>query len=252
MPLFRDLTEDSDDDSIQPDIFLDVPYVPSDETVVAAMLNLAGVGPKDMLYDLGSGDGRIVITAARKYGARGIGVELDPLRVADAMDDASDVGLECQVDFIEEDLFTVDFSEATVVTLYLMDSINVQLRPRFLKELRPGTRIISHAFDMGDWQADERIRLEASSIYKWIVPAQVAGTWEWEGLDGQIYRIDLQQKYQDVSGRIWVADKEVSLQSAVLSGACLDIKVQTESGVSPKYITLNFDHNDLLTIQESA
>src|SRR5690606_2492800 len=145
------------------------------------MLELANVGPRDVLYDLGSGDGRIVIEAAKRYGTRGVGVDLDPTRVADAMEYAGNVGVEYLVDFLEADLFTVNIRNATVVTLYLLDSVNVQLRPRLLNELRPGTRIISQTFDMGDWQPDARIRRHGIRIHKWIVPAHIAGAWEWEG-----------------------------------------------------------------------
>ncbi|MGO3132454.1 MAG: class I SAM-dependent methyltransferase, partial [Alcaligenes sp.] len=123
--------------SIEPHIFLDVPFVPSDDRVIDAMLTMAGTGRDDVLYDLGCGDGRIVIAAAKKYLTHSIGVELDPLRIADAMEQAGLAGVEYMVDFIEEDIFDADFSKASILTLYLMDSINVQLRPRILKDMRP-------------------------------------------------------------------------------------------------------------------
>lgn len=174
--MFRDLVDDLDDFSAEPDKFLDVPFVPTDERVIEAMLTLAGVGPEDVLYDLGSGEGGIVIAAARDYRARGIGIEIDPLRIADAMEYAGDAGVEHLVDFVEDDIFTADFHEATVVTLYLLESINIQLRPELLRQLRPGTRIVSHAFNMGDWKADEQVDLSGISIYKWVVPARAACT----------------------------------------------------------------------------
>lgn len=174
--MFRDLVDDLDDFSAEPDKFLDVPFVPTDERVIEAMLTLAGVGPEDVLYDLGSGEGGIVIAAARDYGARGIGIEIDPLRIADAMEYAGDAGVEHLVDFVEDDIFTADFHEATVVTLYLLESINIQLRPELLRQLRPGTRIVSHAFNMGDWKADEQVDVSGISIYKWVVPARAACT----------------------------------------------------------------------------
>lgn len=229
-------------------MFLDVPFVPTDENVIEAMLNLGDVGSKDLLYDLGSGDGRILITAAQNRGARGIGVELDPLRIADAMEDAGHARVEHLVDFIEEDIFTVDFSEATVVTLYLLDSVNAQLRPRLLDELRSGTRIISHAFDMGDWQADERLKFSGVSLYKWIVPARVAGVWEWDGLDGQCYRVELQQTYQKVSGKAWLADEAADLKSARLCGGHLELKIQSEKAASPNTFTLNFEKDKLQSV----
>jgi hypothetical protein len=246
--LFRDLIDDLDDYSPEPDQFLDVPFVPSDEGVIEAMFNLAGVGPKDVLYDLGSGDGRIVIAAAKDRRTRGIGIDIDPFRIGNAMEEAGDAGVECLVDFIEEDIFTADFSEATVVTLYLLDSINVQLRPRLLSQLRPGTRIVSQTFDMGDWNADERLKLNGVSIYKWIVPAQVAGTWEWEGLDGEPYRVELQQKYQEVSGSAWLADEAVDLESATLRGGSLELTIRVDRTSAPHSFMLNFENAELQSV----
>ena len=250
--MFRDLVDDLDDYSPEPEKFLDVPFVPTDESVIKAMLDLAGVGPKDVLYDLGSGDGRILIAAAKAHDTRGIGIEIDPLRIADAMEYAGDTGVEYLVDFVEEDIFTADFSEATVVTLYLLDSINVQLRPRLLSELRPGTRIISHAFDMGDRKADERLRLNGINIYKWIVPAQVAGIWEWEGLDGKAYRVELQQKYQEVTGSAWLDDNATPLKGARLHGDCLELKIQGTDTTSLNSFTLNFEDNELQSVLEDS
>lgn len=247
LPLFRDLVDDLHDYSIEPLLFLDVPFVPTGDDVVKAMLDLARVGPKDVLYDMGSGDGRILIAAAKTRGTRGIGIEIDPLRIADSMEAAGDTGVEHLVDFIEEDIFTADISEATVVTLYLLDSINAQLRPRLLTQLRPGARIISHAFDMGDWQPDERRRLNDVNIYKWVVPAQVAGVWEWEGLDGKPYRVELQQEYQKVTGRAWRADEAAPLKSAKLHGGCLELEIQ---GSSLNSFTLNFEDGELQSILE--
>jgi SAM-dependent methyltransferase len=244
--------DDLDDYSPEPDMLLDVPFVPTDEAVIEAMLNLGEVGRKDLLYDLGSGDGRILITAARKRGTRGIGVEIDPLRIADAMDEAGHFRVEYLVDFIEEDLFTADFSDATVVTLYLLESINVQLRPRLLSELRPGARVISHAFDMGDWKADERLELGGVNIYKWIVPAQVAGAWEWDGLNGKRYRVELQQKYQEVTGTAWVADEAADLKSAKLRGGALELQIQEGKTTSPNTFTLNFENNELQSVFEDT
>ncbi|NYT63265.1 class I SAM-dependent methyltransferase [Alcaligenaceae bacterium] len=245
--MFRDLIYDLDDldgYSIEPDMLLDVPFVPTDEAVIEAMLNLGEVGPKDLLYDLGSGDGRILITAARDRETRGVGVEIDPQRISDAMEDAGHFRVEFLVDFIEDDIFTADFSNATVVTLYLLDSINVQLRPRILGELRPGTRVISHAFNMGDWKADERLELGGVSIYKWIVPAQVAGIWEWDGLNDQRYRIELQQKYQEIAGSAWLADEAAELNSATLTGNRLELEIQGNT------FTLIFENNELQSVLE--
>ncbi len=251
--MFKDLIDDLNDHSIvEPDIFLDVPFVPSDDLVIDTMLQLAGAGHKDVLYDLGCGDGRIVITAAKKYRCTSIGVELDPLRIADAMEQAGQAGVEYLVDFVEEDLFTADFSQASIVTLYLMDTINAILRPRLLQELRPGARIVSHAFDMGDWQADEILYVGGIKIYKWIVPAQVAGEWEWEGLDGTAYRLELKQRYQNVRGKIWMNDKPALIDSIDLSGGSLELGVQATVSSPLIWSTLYFDHQELLSVEEAA
>ena len=253
--MFRDLfdridnLDDIDNYSTNPDTFLDVPFVPSDENVVQAMLDLARVGPKDVLYDLGSGDGRIVIAAAKNRNARGFGVELDPLRIADAMEYAGWARVEHLVDFIEEDIFTANISGASVVTLYLLQSVNMELRPRLLSQLRPGTRIVSHAFDMGDWKADDWLKLGGINIYKWIVPAQVAGVWEWERPDGKLYRVELRQKYQEVTGSAWLADKEIQLESANLCGNRLELELQDETAASPSCYTLTFENSTLRSVR---
>lgn len=213
-------------------LYLDVPFVPTEEDVVDAMLELAHVGPKDVLYDLGSGDGRILISAAKEWGTRGIGIDIDPVRIADAMEFAGWSQVVGIVDFIEGDFFAEDFSEATVVSLYLLQSINLQLRPRLLNELRPGTRIVSHAFDMGDWKADDYRKIGHVNIYKWIVPANVAGTWKWEHA-GRQHRIALHQSFQHVSGTAWLDGKKVRLKNAHLSGSRLTIEIQQEPGERP-------------------
>lgn len=247
-PLFRDLVDDLDGYSLEPDLFLDVPYVPTDDAVVEAILDFAGVGPRDVIYDLGSGDGRILVAAALDRNARGVGVELDPMRVADAMEYAGNRGAEFLVDFVEEDFFTADFSEATVVTLYLLDSINVRLRPRLLDELRPGARIISHSFDMGDWAADERLELNGTRLYKWIIPARVAGLWQWDGPDGTQYRVNLQQKYQEVGGKVWIAGKEAVLTNVKLRGACLMLDVETNEKALSGSFMLHFAEDALQSV----
>ena len=149
---------------------LDVPYVPTPQPVVDAMLRLAKVKRGDVLYDLGSGDGRIVITAAKRYGVRGTGVDIDPDRIREANANASKAGVAKLVRFVNEDLFKVDLRDASVVTLYLLPRINLQLRPKLLDELRPGTRVVSHGFDMGDWKPERVITIGTSTLYLWTVP----------------------------------------------------------------------------------
>lgn len=155
---------------------LDVPYVPTPHDVVARMLEIAKVNSNDMVYDLGSGDGRIVITAAQKRGARGVGYDLNPERIKEANENAQKAGVTDRVRFVEGDLFQADIGEATVVTLYLLPDVNLKLRPKLLSELKPGTRIVSHNYSMGDWQAlhSETVKVGASehSIFYWEVPAK--------------------------------------------------------------------------------
>lgn len=155
----------------------DVPYVPTTEPAVEAMLKLAKVGKSDVVYDLGCGDGRIVIAAALKFGARGVGIDIDPKRIAEARANARKAGVEGRVRFLEQDLFKADIREATVVTLFLLDHVNLRLRPKLLSELKPGTRVVSNTFDMGDWRADVERSLDdpeagyfSSHFYLWVIP----------------------------------------------------------------------------------
>ncbi len=153
---------------------LDVPYVPTPQSVVDKMLDVARVTGEDYLIDLGSGDGRILIAAAKRFGAKGMGVEIDAARVQEAKTNAVNARVEDKVEFRKEDLFQTDLSKATVVTMYLLPRVNLQLRPRLLNELRPGTRVVSHSFDMGDWKPDQKIRVDGRTIYLWIVPERGA------------------------------------------------------------------------------
>lgn len=149
---------------------LDVPYVPTPQAVVDRMLVLAKVGKGDVLYDLGSGDGRIVITAAKRYGAQGIGIDLDPARIREARENAGKAGVEGQVKFIAGDLFKADLSDADVVTLYLLNSVNRDLRPQLWRQLKVGTRVVSHAFDMGsEWPPEKTEQVHGSTIYVWTI-----------------------------------------------------------------------------------
>lgn len=150
----------------------DVPYVPTPQPVVEAMLKLGEVKSGDILYDLGSGDGRIPITAAKLYGVRGTGIDINPQRIAEAEENAKTQGVTDKVRFKNEDLFETNFSDATVVTLYLLPSINLKLRPKLWKDLKPGTRIVSHSFDMGGWEPEKKIEVDGRYLYLWRVPAK--------------------------------------------------------------------------------
>ena len=151
----------------------DVIYVPTPQPVVEAMLRLAEVKSTDVVYDLGSGDGRIVITAAKKYGARGVGIEVDQALVEKARENAAAAGVSSRVRFIAQDLFKADIRPATVVTLYLLQSLNERLRPKLVRELKPGTRIVSHVFNMGpEWPPDQTVTIDRNRIFLWSIAAR--------------------------------------------------------------------------------
>ncbi len=152
----------------------DVVFVPTPPEVVEGMLKLAKVTKNDVVYDLGSGDGRIVIAAARDFGARGVGIDIDPQRIKEARENAQQAGVTDRVTFRNEDLFQADIKPATVVTLYLLSSLNVKLRPKLWKELKPGTRVVSQTFDMGDWQPDQEIDVDGRTVYLWTIRANDA------------------------------------------------------------------------------
>jgi SAM-dependent methyltransferase len=147
----------------------DVIFVPTRELVIDAMLKAAKVGPTDVVYDLGCGDGRIVVAAA-KLGASAVGIDIDPQRIKEAKENAAKNGVTGKVQFRQEDLFEADIREATVVTLYLLPTLNVKLRPRLMEQLRPGTRIVSHDFDMGDWAPEQTIAVDGKTVYLWTIP----------------------------------------------------------------------------------
>ena len=150
----------------------DVIFVPTPDDVVDRMLELAAVTRNDVVYDLGCGDGRIPIAAARTYGARGVGIDIDPQRIRESRENALKARVEGRVRFIEGDLFEADISEATVVTLFLLTQLNLKLRPKLLTELNPGTRVVSHGFDMGDWAPEQRVYVGATSVFLWRVPGK--------------------------------------------------------------------------------
>jgi SAM-dependent methyltransferase len=162
----------------------DVPYVPTTEEAVKAMLNLAGVKKTDVVYDLGCGDGRIVIAAAKTFGARGVGIDINPVRIAEAKENAKKEGVEDLVRFEENDLFEADIRPATVVTLFLLPNINLKLLPKLLKDLKPGTRIVSNTFDMGDWKPEKEATVDSTDedtylshrLMLWTVPEPGAKT----------------------------------------------------------------------------
>ncbi len=195
----------------------EVPFVPTPHALVQRMLDLAEVGAADYLIDLGCGDGRIAVAAARR-GARALGVDLDPLRIQEAAAAARIAGVEARVRFRRQDLFRTPIFDATVVTLYLLPEINIRLRPRLLTELRPGARIVSHAFDMGDWRAEAEERLDGRRIFLWIVPAVAGGSWALTEAGGATGTLEIEQRYQEISGTLTANGRAAELGEAVLSG----------------------------------
>jgi cyclopropane fatty-acyl-phospholipid synthase-like methyltransferase len=153
---------------------LDVPYVPTPPQVVEAMLKLAGVKKGELVIDLGCGDGRIVVAAARDFGARGMGYDLNPERIKEANANAEKAGVQDRVKFVEKNLFEAEIKDANVVTLYLLPSVNEKLKPRLLAELKPGTRVVSHSFTMGDWAPEKKVEIDNRTIYLWIIPAKTS------------------------------------------------------------------------------
>lgn len=157
-----------------PPLKKDVPYVPTSDAVVTAMLKLADVKRGDVVYDLGCGDGRIVITAAKRHGTRGVGIDIDPERIAESRRNAQAAGVEQRVEFRVQNLFDADIGDASVVTLYLLPDVNRRLMPKLLSDLKPGTRVVSHAFDMGDWQPERVVEVDGTRIFLWRIPARSA------------------------------------------------------------------------------
>jgi SAM-dependent methyltransferase len=200
---------------------LDVPYEPSPPEVVDAMLDLALVDSTDYVIDLGSGDGRIVITAAER-GAIGHGVDLDPQRIREARNNARQAGMDDRVLFLQEDLFETDFSQASVVTMYLWPQVNIKLRPTLLDALRPGTRVISHSHDMDEWQPDSLQVVKetdgsSARVYLWIIPARAAGKWTWN-IEEQTYTVEVSQTFQEVSIHLNIDGNSYETDNAFLRG----------------------------------
>lgn len=208
---------------------LDAPYVATPPDVVRAMLDLAQVKADDVVYDLGSGDGRLVIAAARDFDAKkAVGIDLDPARVSEARANARAAGVADRALFHQGDLFGFDFSEATVVTLYLLPEMISRLRPR-LERLTPGTRIVTHAFAMGEWRPDAVRHLDGRTVYFWIVPAAIAGTWSWS-MNGDTAFLDLRQSFQQAEGVLRMGGATIKLDTVSLEGAHVLIAAHLPDG----------------------
>jgi len=212
----------------QEKIKLDVPYEPSSEEVVRAMIEIAKVGKDDLVYDLGCGDGRIVIAAAEKTGARGVGVDLDPERIKESVENARKTNVTDRVQFFQQDLFQTDIGKATVVMLYLWPEVNLKLRPKLLRELKPGTRVVSHSHNMGSWEPDQTARTpDGHRVYFWVIPANVTGIWEWD-MPGEKerYVMKLSQQFQLVSGTLQSGPDEIPVKNLELKGDRLQFIVE--------------------------
>jgi SAM-dependent methyltransferase len=224
----------------------DVEYVPTPHHVVAEMLRLAETRKEDVVYDLGCGDGRVVIMAAREYGTRGVGVDIDPKRIEESRENARQAGVTDRVHFLQQNLFDTDIREATLVTLYLLPQLNRQLRPRLLSELRPGTRIVSHDFDMGEWHPDQVLHVPGSTyehtVYYWVIPAKVDGVWRVNmpmPAGERQYGLHLQQQFQEVSGTISARGEELPITNATLTGDRLRFSVTSTGQSLP--VKMSFD-----------
>jgi SAM-dependent methyltransferase len=205
-------------------------YVPTPQNIVDKMLELAKVTKDDYVFDLGSGDGRIPITAASRYGARGFGVDINPKLIREARANAKAAGVADRVQFRRQDLFKTSVREATVVGLYLFVWANVKLRPRLISELKPGSRIVAHDFPIGDdWKPDVEEDVENRTVYLWYVPAQVAGTWKVTG-GPQAMTIQLRQKFQVVDGTASIGERKVPLQNPRLRGDTIEFTIALENG----------------------
>jgi len=209
----------------------DVIWVPTPQALVEKMLDMAKLTAKDIHFDLGSGDGRTVIAAAKR-GAQAVGVEYNPDMVALSERAAAKEGVSAKARFINGDIFQTDFSKATVLTLYLLPSLNIKLRPTILK-MKPGTRVVSHAFSMDDWQADQTENVEGRTAYLWIVPAPVEGSWRWNGSGSgpKDYQVKLRQQFQKVEGEVVLDGKPGQLRDAKLRGDQISFTVLDASGV---------------------
>ncbi len=207
------------------------PFIPSGHATVDEMLRLAAVGPGDVVYDLGAGDGRVVIAAAAKFGARGVGVEIDARLVAQARQNAQRAGVADRVRFLQQDLFATDLRAATVVALYLSPNLNEKLRPTLLA-LAPGTRIVSHSSGMGDWQPDRKTSIR-KDVLLWVVPARVAGRWRsvaGPGESGRVLELDIAQRYQRVSADARLDGAAAQVWEARLEGDRLSFVIVERVG----------------------
>ena len=206
----------------------DVIWVPTPQALVERMLQMAATKPTDYVVDLGSGDGRTVITAVKKFGATALGIEYNPDMVALAKRAAQKEGVADKAQFMQADIFQTDFSKATVLTLYLLPSLNLKLRPTIL-DMKPGTRVVSHAFTMDDWQADMVDSADGRTAYMWIVPAKVAGTWKIDAGGARTYEAQFTQQFQNIGGSAKSGGKVVQFSNGKLRGETITFTIADDT-----------------------
>lgn len=220
----------------------DVHFATTPHKVVKEMLKLAEVNTNDVVYDLGSGDGRIVIAAARDFGARGVGVELDKELIVESVQNAIEAGVSGRVRFLEEDFFSVDLREATVVTLYLLPDLNTRLLPKFLKELKPGSKIVSHMWEMGKWKPDMTLKAYGTTVYLWVVPARVDGNWRVVLSNEQgprEYRLAIKQDFQKIRATLSDQKRRYNVEDANIQGT--DIVLSVSDAVRGRIFIINME-----------
>jgi SAM-dependent methyltransferase len=225
---------------------LDVPYVPTPQAVVDTMLDMVDLKDGDVVWDLGCGDGRMVITAAKRKNIRGIGVDLDPQRIRESNDNAKKSNVEDKVKFRVADLFKTDFKDATVLTMYLLETVNRKLRPIILRDLAPGARIVSNTFSMGDWKPDMVKVTENESfsrtLYYWVVPSNITGEWEWR-MEESIGTINIEQSFQEFGGTVTMGDKEYLIEEGRINGRDITFTLEVpDRGRSVYSATADGDH----------
>jgi len=248
---FAQVVSDGGDDQYRPRVGQegkDVVWVPTTNELLAIMLKTAKVNSNDLLYDLGSGDGRIAIAAAKNFGARAIGIEFNPEMAQLAQRNVDRSGVADRVKIINGDIFVEDFSKATVVTMYLLPELNLALRPTILK-MKPGTRVTSHAFNMGDWEADVEIDSPAKAFY-WVVPAQVQGEWLISGMEPGRTILKLSQHYQKIGGTLQIGNDSQPLLNPRLDGATLSF-TYLDRDKSSHFVVMAVNNNEIKGIYKS-
>ena len=210
----------------------DVPYVSTPHKIVDEMVRLADVKASDVVYDLGCGDGRLVIAAVKKTGCRGVGIDIDPERIKESRANARAAGVEDRVRFVEQNFFASDIREATVMLIYLFPDINIRLRGKFLGEMKPGSRLVSNAFDMGEWRPDNSAVIGGQRVYFWVIPANATGRWKWNSTGGRqgAFVLEMEQRYQEIRGALTQEGQQSALADAKLTGDRITFRIEQDAG----------------------